>query len=206
MSAVGAESIEWQDFHFDPATAWGDGERRGLDFLPPDHRLSAEWAAFWPGSGNAMNWDAVGRIRHGGKDEWLLVEAKANTRELQGSCGALERGGRPGIEAALAATKRQLGVTPSADWLNGYFEAANHITVLEFLVSRGEPARLLFVYLLGDKNPAAICPVDQSGWEQIVAAQDEHLGILGSHPRADRIHKLFLEARPGAISRERAVS
>ena len=203
MAAVGADEIEWQDFHFDPEMPWGDGERGGLDFLPADHRLLPEWMTFWPRAGNAMSWDAVGRIRRGGQDEWLLVEAKANTKELQGSCAALERGGRPLIEAAMASTKKALGVAPSADWLNGYYQAANRIAVLQFLCSRDVAARLLFVYFLGDKNPAAICPIDQSGWEPVIAALDEHLGISGSHPRADRIHKLFIAARPGTGTDQR---
>ena len=207
MTAIGADEIEWQDFHFDPESTLGDSERSGLDFLAPDHSVLTEWTAFWPRMGSAIDWDAVARIKHGGKDEWLFVEAKANTKELQNSCAAVERSGRPLIEAALAATKKALGVAPSADWLNGYYQAANRITVLQFLYAREVPARLLFVYFTGDQNPAAICPVDQAGWEPMIAAQNEHLGIQGSHPRADRIHTLFIEARPGSgAARQRAIA
>jgi hypothetical protein len=143
-----SECIEWIDFDFDPATAWGDGEPRGLGFLPPGPVKTA-WQAFWPSRGNPPNWDAVARIEIAGRSEWLLVEAKGNVEELNSSCGAKLQGGRAQIEAVMTRTKDALGVAPERDWLNGYYQFANRLAVLHFLTSNGRtgaPAIHIFLW------------------------------------------------------------
>src|SRR6266404_4706555 len=71
--AVGAEAVSWLDQEFDLSDRGLDRELRGLDFLNPEHPARKEWAKAWPQRGNPPNWDAVGRIRRKGLDEWLLV-------------------------------------------------------------------------------------------------------------------------------------
>jgi hypothetical protein len=66
QSVVGASSVQWLDFHFDPIKRWQDGERKGVDFLPVEHPASLAWRKFWPQQGNPPNWDAVGIC----KDQW----------------------------------------------------------------------------------------------------------------------------------------
>lgn len=207
LAEVGGDGIEWLDFRFDAATPFGDRELRGLEFLPADHPARFAWRTFWPARGNPHNWDAVARLTRDGGTEWLLVEAKANLEEIRSSCGAdEEKAGRPLIVQTLDRTKGRLGAARDRDWLNGYYQYANRLAVLDFLNEQGEPARLLLVYFTGDRNGVLTCPADEAGWRVALAGQDAHLGLVGDHALAFRIHKLFLPVMPGAARPVRAIA
>ena len=83
LGVVGGESVDWLDLGFKPSKAWPDAEIKGLDFLPQDHPARAAWKQWWPQGRGIHNWDAVGQVRFGDVEEWLLVEAKANMEELK---------------------------------------------------------------------------------------------------------------------------
>jgi hypothetical protein len=202
LARTGGRAIAWRDFSFDPATSLGDGEPKGLDFLP-DGAVKDQWKLFWPQRGNQPNWDAVGILERGAAREWLLVEAKANVEELSSSCAAKEGEGRRRIVDALKLTKKGLDVPPDRDWLNGYYQLANRIAVLQFLISKGEPARLVLIYFVGDRNVAATCPGRAEQWSRPLARQEGHLGLSSDHHLSDRIHKVFLEANPSKRIRKR---
>ncbi len=171
-----------------------DAEWKGLDFLPQEGPTRGQWTEFWPQAGRAQNWDAVGQVSVSGREEWLLVEAKAHLGEIQSSCQASPAGGLDTIRAAFEATKKALGVQPGRDWLSGYYQFCNRVAVLHFLNSHDVPARLLFVYFTGDAFPdsSADCPADEDGWREALAKQAEHVGLPDQHPLSNRIHKLFL--------------
>jgi hypothetical protein len=99
LEVTGATAIEWLDYPFDQSRAWQDGEWKGLDFVSDNTPAKAAWRSTWPQGGNAPNWDAIGRLRLGPGEAWLLVEAKANIEELRSSCKASPHGGRPAVEA-----------------------------------------------------------------------------------------------------------
>lgn len=195
LSLIGGDRIEWLDFHFDPESKWKDAERVGLDFIA-EQRVQAAWAEFWPQTGRAQNWDAVGKVHDKGEESWLLVEAKANAEELESNCKA-KANGRAQIEAALAQTKENLGVRPERDWLNGYYQLCNRIAVLHFLGVQHVAAHLLFVYFVGDSVPGRTCPQDIESWKPLLLAQEQHVALPADHPLAHRIHKLFLPVCPG---------
>jgi hypothetical protein len=194
---TGSEIVTWLDHSFDRSATWLDGELKGLDFLAPDHAAYSAWKQVWPQRGSPPNWDAVARISRSGESEWLLVEAKANIQELQSSCQASSAGGRPLIDRTLAATKAALGVSPDRDWLNGYYQYCNRVAVMEFLNRHHVPARLMFIYFMGDKGDAGrTCPIDAAGWRGALDAQKAHVGLPQTHPVADRIHEIFLNVCP----------
>jgi hypothetical protein len=199
LNATDADTIAWLDYPFDSSKTWLDGEFTGLDFLKSKHPARREWANVWPRQGNPPNWDAVGRIRRNGANEWLLVEAKANVQELKSSCKAKEEGGRPLIARTLAAVKSKLGVAEDRDWLNGYYQYCNRIAVLEILNRHEAPARLLFIYFVGDKGDATrTCPTDAAEWQSSLDAQNAHVGLATHHPLSNRVHELFLDVRGAA--------
>lgn len=119
-SKIGASSIRWLDFHFDKTKTWLDGERKGIDFLPADHPARAAWKKAWPQRGNPPNWDAVGVATINGRDEWLLVGAKAHIGEMFSDCQASEDGGLPMIRATFAKLKQEFGVAEQHDWFKRY--------------------------------------------------------------------------------------
>ncbi len=194
-ATVGATAVEWLDFPVDPnRIEWPDNEWKGLDFLEAGSVLE-DWRSWWPHGRGIQTWDAVGRVRVEDVDEWLLVEAKAHTREIVSSCGA-ETGLRR-IESALNETKGHLGAPEPSDWLSGYYQYANRLAALSFLDRHAVPARLLFIYFVGHAPwQGRDTPLDEHGWTAALAAQEQRLGVPAGHPLENRVHKLFLHIRP----------
>jgi hypothetical protein len=193
LSSTGAYTVRWLDFHFDPTRRWQDGERKGLDFLPPDHPAVAAWTKYWPQRGSQPNWDAVGVVSIGGADEWLLVEAKAHIGEMVSDCKASEEGGLSKIRSALDEVKAIVGVPIDRDWLRRYYQFANRLAVMNFLLRNNVPARLLFIYFVGDKRSDGIsCPQTDGEWAKALQDQAQWLGITEENALSKRVHKMFL--------------
>jgi hypothetical protein len=193
---IGADAVRWLDFHFDRSKRWKDGERKGLDFLRGHPALKA-WASFWPSQGNPPNWDAVGEATFQGRNEWLLVEAKAHIGELFSNCQAREGSGLSTITKALERTKNALGVSPDRDWLHRHYQFANRLTILNFLRENDVAARLLFVYFVGDDFDKSTtrnieCPKDKAGWKTALSEQAQWLGLDRMHPLTNYVHELFV--------------
>jgi len=192
-AATGATSVRWLDFPFDGKKPRLDGEWEGLEFLPVNDPARTAWNDYWPQTGTQQNWDAIGKASISGREEWLLVEAKAHLDELKSRCGAKEKGGLRQIRDALAVLKRALGVDEECDWLNGYYQLANRLAVLNFLTQNGVPARLVLIYFTGDtREDGMTCPRNEGEWQVALSDQDQWLRLEGDHPLAKRIHKVFL--------------
>jgi len=189
---TGCQDVDWLDFPSRQRDgALLDAEWKGLDFLA-DPAVIMAWREFWPQGAGIQNWDGVAKLQMDGRDEWLLVEAKGHCGEAESSCAAKPEGGLDKIRQALEATKRSLGVDASRDWLNGYYQYCNRVSILHFLETHGVAARLLFVYFTGDTTAGRECPKNESGWRGALDGQDAHVGLPTAHPLAARIHKLFL--------------
>lgn len=191
---ISGSALEWLDFPFDARKPWKDGEWQALAFLANDVALQQAWAEYWPQSGNAQNWDAVGRITVNGAEEWLLVEAKANEEELLSDCGAVSTASISKIGQAMAETKRALDVAAECDWLRGHYQYCNRLAALHFLVQQHQiPARLLFIFFTGDRVPNRTCPTSPQAWKDgALARQSAHVGLSPGHWLEDRVHQLFL--------------
>lgn len=190
---VGGDSVDWCDFGFHPTRPWPVAEIKGLGFLRPDDPALIAWQQWWPQRRGIHSWDAVGKVRFGQLEEWLLVEAKAHLEELKSDCGAKRNGGLGQIEQAFDQTKHELGVPEGHDWLHGHYQFCNRVAALYFLNRRGVPARLLNIYFLGDRgDQRRTCPYDEKGWQQALRVQEEHVGLPAGHMLETRMHKLFL--------------
>jgi hypothetical protein len=177
--------FEWLPFG---TAKTGDRELRGMEFLEPT--AQAAWRDFWSRTGNPPNWDAVGRRSSNG--EWILVEAKSREGELVSPpCGAKEEGGRARIEQALLVTRRHFGVADDRDWMGNYYQIANRLASLYFLTEIVKrPARLIFLYFIGDTFPdESRCPASNVEWEPLIAKAN---AILGLPAHLDRVHHVFL--------------
>jgi len=188
----GAEKVEWLDFPFDPKVKpSGDAEWKSLDFLGKEGKgIRDEWQKVWPHGRGIQTWDAVGRVRVGSAQEWLLVEAKAHLGEIKSDCGAKD--GLSLIKKTMEGTKTALRVEPERDWLKGYYQYANRVAALHFLVQRGVAARLLFIYFTGDGHRGHRGPSDEAGWHKALDAQAKHVGLPKGHKLEGHIHHLFL--------------
>ena len=192
LKETGGTAVNWLDFPFSRKVGNPDLEWTGIGFIQ-DRQILSDWVKFWPTSGTAQNWDAVGTQRLDKSKEWLLVEAKAHLEEISSSCAAVEHGGLPLIRSALDETKAALGVDSGEDWLNGYYQYANRLACLHFLNLHRIPARLVMLYFVGNEQPGTQCPVSEAGWAEALQKQDAHLGILPNHPLADRVNKVFID-------------
>ena len=176
-------------------------EPKGLDFLP-DQRVRDRWREFWPQTGNQQRWDGVARVG----DEWLLIEAKANVPEFVGSpCGASfvtppegKQSSRQKIEKALNKTKAALGVHRQSCWLGSYYQYANRLAALNFLISHNVKARLVFVHFVGDEFPDGTpCPESEAEWERLIEARRVTLGLPTHHALSEKIADVFLAVPAG---------
>lgn len=97
--------------------------------------------------------------------------------------------------------KQRLDVTPSCDWLSGYYQVANRLAVTDFLLSHGVPARLLLIYFLGDSAKGRDCPKTEKDWHGPLERQDSHLGLPPGHRLSRVVHKVFLPVLSKATKR-----
>ena len=64
--------------------------------------------------------------------------------------------------------------------------ASNRIAAHHILQREQAPARLLFLYFLGDQSPNKDCPLDEDGWKPFIVEQRTHLGLELGHSLSDR--------------------
>ena len=134
---------------------------------------------FWPRSG--PQWDALARSG----DSVLLIEAKANVKELNSTpCGAGPES-LAKIRAALHETRAFLNVNSDSDWTRCFYQYGNRLAHLYLLRElNGYDAYLVFVYFLDDGTTE---PVSQSGWRAAVELTKTHLGL----PKSDWISRFL---------------
>ena len=204
--------IEWLDFVPGKSEEYStrvpckpmlpDHELVGLEFLKDEYPAVVEqWRSFWPQRGNQQNWDAVAKIEISGIEHWLLVEAKANIQEIKSDCGAKSESSIKTIDKALRKACELFGLQPRGDLKKRYYQYANRLAALCFLREHDIPARLLFIYFIGDKNPEKkiICPESEKEWKECanaLKAQYDWLGMDIEKEKAIGIIDLFLNVVP----------
>jgi len=206
---TGGRVVEWLDFvpgkpeEYDTSVpnepVLPDHELVGLEFLKDERgNVVKEWAAFWPQRGNQQNWDAVARMEISGMEYWLLVEAKANTQEIRSDCGAESESSIKTIDEALEKTCKAFGLKPKGNLKIRYYQYANRLAVLHFLKEHNIPAKLLFIYFVGDKNPEKeeSCPKRAEGWEEALREQYKSIGLDPEKKKTIGVIDLFLDVVP----------
>lgn len=152
-------------------------QRLGLDHLVP------LIGGFWPRGGPV--WDGLAIA---GKAV-VLVEAKAHLREaISTPCAATATESRARISAALADARGALGGDDRSDWMRVFFQQANRLTHLHWLVAQGVDAHLLQVGFCGDH--AMRLPGTAEAWQAMDMAVLHALGLGQAHPLAGRVHHL----------------
>jgi hypothetical protein len=192
--------IDWRDFRFDARGKFPylDAELKGLEFLGREAvGVEPAWAEFWPQSGNPPNWDAVGLLQLASHTEFLLVEAKAHTSEVNSDCGADEKGGLGIIRKAFARTIEAHGFNSDPEkWLKPYYQYANRLATLHFLLRHDVLSRLVFIYFTGDDptlyRKPVVCPKSEQEWDSHLQKMYDHLGMPGSSELKRRVHRVFL--------------
>jgi hypothetical protein len=204
LSADGVTSASWIDWHpsySEPETP----ELRGVDFLTTGSLTFTEWKRWWPRTGNVQNWDAVGTLHHAeGKCEWLLFEAKANLEEVHVHCKAKAHGGLPLIKSRLLETQLACGITETRDWTKEFYQYANRLALLHFLIGKHVLARIMFLYFIGDTgNSGRDCPASREPWDMKLRELKRYLGLTGRSELEKRVHHVFFDVdRPQQIHKK----
>lgn len=165
----------WQVTWVSPLPSDDWAEYRDADFLAVLGlgRLAPSLEGFWPRGG--PQWDALGRSSDNGA---VLIEAKSHVDELASSCDAEEHS-RSLIERSLNVAKAAFGASKSADWLNGFYQYANRLAHLHFLQQQRVPARLVFVYFIGDAEMRG--PRSAAEWRDFLNSVHAALGFGDGH-------------------------
>jgi hypothetical protein len=146
----------------------------------------------------------VGRIHFDNQDEWLLVEAKGHVGEIKSSCGATNPLSQKKIYSAIEKTSQVFGnpSEPIKNWLEPYYQYANRLSVLYFLMKECNPAvnaRLLFIYFYGENMENAICPQNEQECLPEIQKMNKRLGVNKDCELAQRVHSLFLPVNPAGL-------
>jgi hypothetical protein len=90
------------------------------------------------------------------------------------------------------------------NWLSPYYQYANRLAHLSFLLQHNIPTRLVFIYFCGDdwggrtlrNGKLPVCPKEEKEWEAPLKDLHEHLGLAGLSKLEKRVHALFLPVKP----------
>lgn len=202
LNILGGNSIEWLDFGFcsENKPLQDDREIQSLDFIE-EEQIQEQWKGFWPQTGTPLHWDAVGRIHFDHGEEWILVEAKSHLDEMHSDCSARKGTSTQKILSSLKETSAAFENVkkPVENWLKNYYQVANRLAVLYFLMevcTPPMPAQLLFIYFYGENRKNLKCPQQDYEWQFPIKEMNDWLGFNPGCPLAKRIHHLFLPVNP----------
>jgi len=195
LSALGykEKQIKWLDYKFDSKQFIPDREYIGIEFLEDlsDFQiLKDSWSNYWPSSKNAQNWDAICKI----DDEWILIEAKSHKYELTSDSTASKKS-KILISNRFDKIKSKYGIISKNDWNKKYYQKANRILFLDYLIDNNIKAKLLFVYFLNayKKDGKQIGINSSSVWSDLIKKQDDYLGISNNKLMKDIIVNLIID-------------
>jgi hypothetical protein len=81
--------------------------------------------------------------------------------------------------------------------------------LLGFLLANRIDTHLVFVYFVADRadlgRAGRVSPVDEAGWQKVLAEQDEHVGLPAAAEIRGRIHKVFPPTYPSNGVRQRVL-
>lgn len=209
---IGAENVEWLDFPplshrnkkeriYTTKVPVRDSEWERINFID-DAQVQAEYNKFWPIRGSQQNWDAIGKATFSqqSQQEWLLVEAKAHINEVKSGGTGAKGDSLNRIQAAFCETLKKLGhptekaTRLAPNWLKCYYQHANRIATLHFLIEHGIPAQLVFVYFCGDwPGDNRRCPATPDKWADTIQRVKNCLGLRGNSELEQRIHNVFID-------------
>lgn len=220
-------NIEWLDLDWnrDLRHLHRDKEWEGIKFvthlpLPSDAQAVMQaWKDFWPSSGTAQCWDAVGIRRSEHSLEWLLVEAKAHALELRSNGSGAGPESLEKIKAAFVLTQKSLGIYSATnaavndkimlDWLGKYYQYANRLAALyffnEYLPKHHNitlPARLINIYFVKETHDGWQTRLTEQDWSADIETVYTQLGLtvqgatmrqsLQKPALLNRVHELYL--------------
>jgi len=142
---------------------------------------------FWPDRG--PQWDALGRTNGGG---YLIVEAKANLREVVSPATQAAGQSKKKIQRSLRKVQEFLDVDRSISWTGKLYQYTNRVAHLYFLRKLNKiNAHLVFVYFIGDKDVKG--PNSVAEWKAALTVAKGVLGLGERHRLSKYIGEVFID-------------
>ena len=178
------ETIEWRSpTKSDEYAEYYDDaflERLGIS------QLAVPLDEFWPSRG--PRWDGLARTPSG---KFLLVEAKAYIEESVDFGSKAGDVSRKMINRALEQSKQAFQANAAANWETPFYQYANRLAHLYFLVSRNQiDAYLVFMCFANAPDVPWPCNIEQ--WEGASRLTQKCLG-LGRHAYSHRISTVVID-------------
>lgn len=175
--------MEWLDYPKNEKRKSLDGEHEGIDFLPAimKNKISNNWKKYWPKRG--QSWDAIlycSPIVPNSKleEKWIIVEAKAHLKELESSCKADNKDSIKKIETALEVTKKRFNINNETNWMKQYYQLANRLSFINFMLDNGIQCSLLNIYFINGWNKYPQKNVLKiEDWKKAIQVEYSYLGI-----------------------------
>ena len=154
-------------------------------------KLSNKLASFWPQGGPV--WDALATVEgKSGSRGVILLEAKSHLMELPNpsyACGATGKSLEQ-IKKSLTTVKRELKVKRKIDWLGDYYQYANRLAHLYFLIIEGQvPTWMVFLYFVGDVEQNG--PSTVTEWTASIDKAQDKLCLPQNHLLEETIITVF---------------
>jgi hypothetical protein len=145
-------SLTWFDFPKDqsekPRSSL-DKEYMGIEFLKDMANyeiIEQKWKEYWPHK--SQYWDGIILNVHQTSWQYILVEAKAHLEELESDSQAAKEQSIAKINKAFNATKKRFDISTPNDWSKCYYQAANRLAFINFMLENGINASLLNIYFI----------------------------------------------------------
>jgi hypothetical protein len=196
--------LDWLDFPKKRTGKSVDGEHTGIDFLADDlkKKLSEKWNAYWPQTGNVPNWDAIIHCSSSVpnthlKDNWIIVEAKANLQELESDCEATSLSSKDKIAKALESTQKRFQINTQNSWFDKYYQLANRLAFINFMLDNGIECSLLNIYFINgwkddaEQSQQNVQTVDE--WQNKINDEYSYLGINNNAQKY--ISQIFVDCK-----------
>ncbi|MEK3695474.1 hypothetical protein NYE33_00430 [Paenibacillus sp. FSL R10-2199] len=144
---------------------------------------------FWPSRG--PQWDALGVTE---AEEVILVEAKANLKELKSPGSKAGEQSLALIKQTLDEVKEDLGIGAQFDWTKTYYQYANRVAHLYYLRElNGIKAFLINVYFIGDHSVNG--PSSVKEWQVAIGQTKKMLGLDHEHVLQPYMVDLFIDVK-----------
>lgn len=194
----------WLDFPKNRENLSLDGEYKGVDFFKDGiekeklENLKYNWSKYWSSTGNSQNWDGVILHKDGNKEEWVIVEAKAHLKEIESHTKSATN---QNIQKAFTDTKERFNII-SDNWFGKYYQLANRLAFINFLLDNNISASLLYVYFINGYDKRQLIDgiktnvenksvKTQKEWEEIIEKEYICLGI--SDKAKQYISNIFID-------------
>jgi hypothetical protein len=176
-------SMEWLDYPKDDKRKSLDGEHTGIDFLDKKikTRISENWKKYWPQNG--QKWDAVIYCSPivpdtNLKDKCIIVEAKAHLKEgIEKGSDAKDEKSIKKINDAFEATQKRFEIKTQNDWKKKYYQFANRLAFVNFMLDNGIECSLLNIYFLNGWPNKPENVLEINAWKELINAEYSYLGI-----------------------------